>query len=99
MSGSQEAGSMASSAAAQAPQPVKIGEIRNHHLDSRRWNDFKFRKGDIVYVTYPKSGKRLLQLDSSDWKQEKRLLGSVAAEDCIIFSCLVGWASSAIFAY
>ena len=36
--------------------PVKRREIHNHHMDSTRWNDFKFRDGDVVVATYAKSG-------------------------------------------
>ena len=28
--------------------PVKSKEIFTHHLDSRIWNDFNYREGDIV---------------------------------------------------
>src|SRR5579871_4261006 len=37
-------------------QPRKTREIQNHHMDSRIWNDFKFRDDDIVIGTYAKSG-------------------------------------------
>jgi aryl sulfotransferase len=36
--------------------PRKVREIHNHHFDSTVWNDFKFRYGDIVVASYPKSG-------------------------------------------
>ena len=38
------------------PWPEKRRELRNHHVDSRVWNRFKFRDGDIVIATYAKSG-------------------------------------------
>ena len=36
--------------------PRKTRELRNHHLDSRIWNFFQFRRGDIVIASYPKAG-------------------------------------------
>ena len=36
--------------------PVKTREIISHYLDSRAWNEFAFRDGDIVIATYAKSG-------------------------------------------
>jgi aryl sulfotransferase len=36
--------------------PVKTREIHNHHMDSTRWNDFKFRDDDIIIGTWAKSG-------------------------------------------
>lgn len=36
--------------------PRKTREIHNHHFDSTVWNDFRFRKGDVVIATYGKSG-------------------------------------------
>ena len=36
--------------------PVKTREIISHHFDSRAWNNFVFRDGDIVVATYAKSG-------------------------------------------
>eukprot|EP00899_Mesostigma_viride_P024253 jgi/Mesvir1/5011/Mv13897-RA.1 len=36
--------------------PQKTGELHNHHFDSTRWNDFKFRDDDIVIATYAKAG-------------------------------------------
>jgi aryl sulfotransferase len=36
--------------------PIKTREIHNHHMDSTRWNDFRFRDGDIVIATWAKSG-------------------------------------------
>lgn len=36
--------------------PVKTRELRNHHMDSAIWNDFRFRDDDIVIATYAKSG-------------------------------------------
>ncbi len=36
--------------------PVKTREMHNHHMNSTVWNTFKFRDGDIVIVTYAKSG-------------------------------------------
>ena len=42
-------------------QPQKTREMHNHHMDSTRWNDFKFRDDDIVISTYAKSGTTWLQ--------------------------------------
>jgi aryl sulfotransferase len=36
--------------------PRKTREFRNHHMDSRLWNDFQFRDDDIIVGTYAKSG-------------------------------------------
>ncbi len=36
--------------------PVKTREMRNHHMQSDVWNDFRFRDGDVVIASYAKSG-------------------------------------------
>jgi aryl sulfotransferase len=36
--------------------PSKTRDLRNHHLDSRIWNRFKYRQGDVIIASYPKSG-------------------------------------------
>ncbi len=36
--------------------PQKTRELHNHHFDSTVWNDFRFRKDDIVIATYAKAG-------------------------------------------
>ena len=36
--------------------PRKTREFANHHMDSRFWNGFPFRDGDVVVSTYAKSG-------------------------------------------
>ena len=36
--------------------PRRIRDIHNHHMNSTVWDDFKFRKDDIVLATYAKSG-------------------------------------------
>lgn len=36
--------------------PQKTRDIHNHHMDSSRWNDFKFRDDDVIVGTYAKSG-------------------------------------------
>lgn len=49
--------------AAQSPVslPVKTREILTHHLNSRAWNNFAFRDGDVVIATYAKSGTTWMQ--------------------------------------
>lgn len=41
--------------------PKKTRELRTRMMDSRRWNDFPFREGDIVVDTWAKSGTTLTQ--------------------------------------
>ena len=41
--------------------PVKTREMLTHLFDSRHWNDFVFRDGDIVIATYAKSGTTWVQ--------------------------------------
>lgn len=41
--------------------PRKTREIRNHHLDSTIWNEFRFRPDDIVIGNYAKSGATWIQ--------------------------------------
>jgi len=41
--------------------PKKTRELQNHHMDSTRWNGFKFRDGDIVVATWAKSGTTWMQ--------------------------------------
>jgi aryl sulfotransferase len=36
--------------------PVKTREIEDAYFESRRWNDFAFRDGDVVVATFPKMG-------------------------------------------
>ncbi len=49
------------SAHPEAAWPVKTREMLTHHIDSRHWNDFAFRDGDIVIATYAKSGTTWMQ--------------------------------------
>lgn len=44
-----------------ADLPVKTREVQNHHSDSTIWNDFPFRKDDIIITTYAKSGTTWMQ--------------------------------------
>ena len=46
---------------AQIVWPKKTREFQNSFADSARWNDFKFRDGDIVVASYPKSGTTVMQ--------------------------------------
>jgi len=46
---------MSSNSAAVA-WPKKTREMESNHFDSTVWNEFKFRKGDVVVATYGKSG-------------------------------------------
>ncbi len=41
--------------------PRKRRELQNHHLDSTRWNEFRYRPGDIVIATWAKSGTTWMQ--------------------------------------
>lgn len=36
--------------------PKKARELHNHHMNSTRWNDFKYRDDDIVVATWAKTG-------------------------------------------
>jgi aryl sulfotransferase len=45
----------------QSELPNKTSEFQNHHMDSTRWNEFKFRDDDIVIVTWAKSGTTWVQ--------------------------------------
>ena len=45
----------------QTPWPHKTCELQNHHMDSERWDEFKFRDDDIVIATWAKSGTTWLQ--------------------------------------
>jgi aryl sulfotransferase len=52
------------SAVGRAPRqtwPKKTRELQNWVCDSARWNDFKFRPGDIVICTWSKSGTTWVQ--------------------------------------
>jgi len=40
---------------------TKTAELQNHHMDSTRWNEFKFRDDDIIIATWAKSGTTWLQ--------------------------------------
>lgn len=44
-----------------ADWPAKRREMRNHHMDSTRWNGFPFRDDDIVVSTWSKSGTTWVQ--------------------------------------
>lgn len=41
--------------------PVKSRDIRNRHMDSRVWDRFAFREGDVVVASYAKSGTTWVQ--------------------------------------
>lgn len=41
--------------------PVKTRELKNHHIDSTFWNEFKFRDDDIIIATYGKAGTTWVQ--------------------------------------
>lgn len=41
--------------------PCKTHDVQNFAMDSRRWNGFPFRDGDIVIATWAKSGTTWLQ--------------------------------------
>ncbi len=41
--------------------PQKTRDIHNHHMDSTRWNSFRFRDDDIVIGTWAKSGTTWMQ--------------------------------------
>lgn len=36
--------------------PKKTRELQNHHMNSMRWNEFRFRDDDIVIATWAKAG-------------------------------------------
>ena len=39
-----------------ATRPHKTRDMRNHHMDSTVWDEFRFRDDDIIIATYAKSG-------------------------------------------
>ena len=41
--------------------PRKTREVRLAQMDSRVWNDFRFRDDDIVIATYAKAGTTWMQ--------------------------------------
>ncbi|MTH96498.1 sulfotransferase domain-containing protein [Roseibium sp. RKSG952] len=41
--------------------PEKTRELHNHHFDSTVWNDFRFRRDDIIMASYCKSGSTWMQ--------------------------------------
>ena len=41
--------------------PAKTREVFHHYFDSRYWNEFVFRDGDIIIDTYAKSGTTWMQ--------------------------------------
>jgi aryl sulfotransferase len=53
---------LGSAAAAEETEwPIKQRELRNHSMDSRRWDRFPFRPGDIVIASWAKSGTTWVQ--------------------------------------
>lgn len=43
------------------PWPQKTRELRSVLFDSARWNEFAFRDGDVIVVTWSKTGTTLTQ--------------------------------------
>jgi len=64
--------------------PIKSRDVRSQFFDSSIWDDFEFRSGDIIIVSYPKSG--------STWMQQivAQILfnGAVDAEVAKLSPCL-----------
>eukprot|EP00873_Tetraselmis_striata_P014215 jgi/Tetstr1/434479/TSEL_023571.t1 len=51
--------------------PQKTREIHSHHFDSEVWNDFPFRKDDVIIASYGKSG--------TTWSQQ--IVGALVHQD------------------
>jgi aryl sulfotransferase len=67
----------------EAVSPRKSRELETRIMDSRRWNDFAFRDGDIVVDTWAKSG--------TTWMQEivgQMILG---APDAVVGPAISPW--------
>ncbi len=47
--------------------PQKTREVNDNFMDSTRWDDFKFRDGDIVIGTWAKAGTQRSRLRLSYW--------------------------------
>jgi len=43
------------------PLPRKTREVRNHHISSLVWNDFRLRDDDVIVGSYAKSGTTWIQ--------------------------------------
>jgi aryl sulfotransferase len=63
--------------------PVKARELETRIMDSRRWNGFAFREGDIVVDTWAKSG--------TTWMQEILAQLILGAPDALVGQAISPW--------